>query len=97
MKTTEFKVLIHEPEFGSSTSAVLTADNYGRILFAQDTSTLETNYLWDGWGWIGGIESLVGLYIDDIKVVLDNRFREFVDEYRSPYAIIMNKNTSVIL
>lgn len=84
MKTTKVELTIGEHAFGSSTSAIVEVDGLGRIMSFQDTSTHQTNYVWDGWSVIprkgDSFEKFISIIEEGLE--LDD------DEFRTPFLII---------
>ena len=56
-----------------------------------DTSTNETNWVWDGWG-EGFLESLVGKTLEEVMILMDEFFDDDVFEElypnRDPHIIV---------
>ena len=79
------KISVNESSFGSSTSAEVFFKG-NRVVHTLDTSTNETNYVWDGWG--DFLHSVIGMKKDVFKKSCNHFFDEFEDEYRKPYICI---------
>lgn len=74
-----------EPEFGSSTSMEFeVVDNV--VSKVEDTSTFETNYIWDCWS--PRELGLEGMSLQKAFQVLSSKFDDFEDEYRHPWVSI---------
>lgn len=86
MKNVIFFINIIEGDFGASTSAKLTVNN-NYVIWVEDTSTYNTNYIWDGWE-KNFLRSLIGKHISDVKVMLNSYFDWFYsqpNQLRQPY------------
>ena len=80
-----FRVKVCEPEFGSSTSMEFeVVDN--EVSKVEDTSSFETNYIWDRWS--PRELELEGMSLQKAFQVLSSKFDDFKDEYRNPWVSI---------
>lgn len=86
--TTEVKFTVGEPDFGASTSLEVTFAD-GIVISAQDTSTGETNYVWDRWNF--EVSSLVGRTIQEAENLI---FAQVEGDfgYRAPFLDITIKS-----
>lgn len=75
----EYRVI--EPSFGSSTSLAVKFSD-GIVAESINTSTGETNYIWDG-GFKDGM--LEGKTQEEADEFMEHWFDDFEDEYRQPY------------
>ncbi len=74
---------INEPEFGSSTSCAVRLDDNAMIVDFVDSSTHNTNYVWD----INfpPREKLIGKSFDDLKELCNDACEMEEGSYRTPY------------
>jgi len=81
MSTEFLEYYVNESAFGASTSLAVKIENE-KVTESLDTSTYETNYVWDG-GFSDGL--FVGKTKSDMQEVLNGWFDDFEDEFRSPH------------
>ena len=80
-----FRALVCESEFGATTSMEFeVVDNV--VTKVEDTSTFETNYIWDRWS--PRELELEGMSLQKAFQVLSSKFDDFEDEYRNPWVSI---------
>lgn len=82
----KYQIQVHEPEFGSSTSAIVEVDNWDferPIVSFEDTSDHSTNYLWDGWERLPRKNEPFEFYIKFLEKELNIKFKN--EQYRTPY------------
>ena len=80
-----FKAEVCEAGFGSSTSMEFEVEN-NEVSKVEDTSSFETNYIWDGWS--SRELEIVGMSLQKAFQVLSSKFDDFEDEYRNPWVSI---------
>jgi len=83
MSTEFFEYCVAEPDFGASSSIAVKIKD-GTVVKSFDTSTKETNYVWDR-GFEDGL--FVGDTAEEMHQKLNSWFDDFNDEYRRPYII----------
>lgn len=91
MKNQYLTIKVVESTFGASTTAKLTVNN-NIVLWSEDTSEHNTNYIWDGWD-KGFLKSLVGKHMVDVKKLCKEYFDWFYNQgiqSRDPQIIITN-------
>jgi Transglycosylase SLT domain len=81
-------IRVNEDDFGSSTSCQVFFKN-SRCVKVVDTSTNESNYMWDGWD-LNELDNLIGKSEYEILIWMKHRFDNFDHEfnYRYPYMSI---------
>lgn len=56
---------INEADFGASSTACLTINSKGRVVYVKDTTEESTNYCYDSWN--NRLNELLGLRVDQVK------------------------------
>ena len=80
-----FQVKVCESGFGSSTSMEFEVED-NVVSKVEDTSSFETNYIWDCWS--PRELELEGMSLQKAFQVLSSKFDDFEDEYRHPWVSI---------
>ena len=80
-----FKAEVCETGFGSSTSLQFEVED-NMVSKVEDTSSFETNYIWDCWS--PKELELEGMSLQKAFQVLSSKFDDFEDEYRHPWVSI---------
>lgn len=78
MKNKIIEIKVVESTFGASTTAKLTVNN-GFVVWSEDTTTNESNYIWDGWT-NGFLKSLIGKHMIDVKKLCQSYFDWFYNQ-----------------
>ena len=80
--TIEYKeYCVGEADFGASTSLAVKIED-GKVTESLDTSSNETNWVWDG-GFKDGM--LNGKTKEEAQEIMDHWFDDFEDDYRHPH------------